>query len=102
MVATDEADQMLLSFTADGTIPITHWLRVENLREDFTDFVRQLRPLSLDESRTIVEIETKKPMPYDHDFTKVFTDEQLRRLYSSNPVWAEVESRIYGDLVTGN
>ena len=90
---------MLDSFTADGTIEITHWLRVESLRADFTRFVQLLRPLTADEIHNVSNVETKQPMPYDHDYSSLFSRDQLKRLYETNPRWAEVELAVYGSLV---
>ena len=36
---------------------------------------------------------------YDHDVANWFTAEQVRLLYRNNPLWAEVERGVYGDVV---
>ena len=36
---------------------------------------------------------------YERDLSRRFTARQLGRLYERNPAWAEIERRIYGDVL---
>ena len=37
-------------------------------------------------------------LEYDHEVEHWFTPEQVRLMYSNNPVWASLEQRLYGGL----
>lgn len=99
-VATSgRADRQLLRYAVDGELRIDVWLRLEHLRDDFRAFVSRFRPLSGDEEARLGTAAPKKNVAsYDHDVTHFFTREQIERLYATNPVWASVEERVYGDL----
>lgn len=90
------ADEMIANFTDRGRLKVPMWLRMEHLRQDFLGFVRTLRPVTASEERAILTVRTKPPIWYDHNIVNYFSDEHLRRMYSSNPRWAEVEERAYG------
>jgi hypothetical protein len=91
-------ERMINNHTDRGRLPIARWLRMENLREDFLDWVSTLRPLTDDEVRAIRTVPTKPPMPYDHDPEAFFSAEQIETLYRVSPTWARYELEVYGDL----
>ncbi|GJM45044.1 MAG: hypothetical protein DHS20C21_18860 [Gemmatimonadota bacterium] len=93
------AERELRMHTADGTLPIHRWLRMENLREDFLEFVRTIRQPTPAEIDAIRSVPTKPPMPYDHDPHTFFSPEQIAQLYEASPTWARYEREVYGDLL---
>ncbi len=95
----DRLERAVAAFTVNGTLPIHRWLRMENLRDDFIDFVETIRPLTSDEIERISTVETKKPMNYNHDVHDFFGADQLRTLYSVNPLWSRFEREVYGNLL---
>lgn len=98
-IAAGVPDRTLGRFTAQGELHISRWLRMEALREDFLDFVWELRDLTDDEVRAIREVPTKAPMNYDHDPMNFFSKAQIEQLYARNPQWAEAEEKVYGALM---
>jgi hypothetical protein len=74
------------------------WLKMEQLREDFLQFVSTKRSLTDHEVYLVKVWETKAPLPYDHDVSKFFSNDDVRTLYRNNPVWAEMERQVYGAL----
>ncbi len=78
------------------------WLRMEELREDFLDFVSDLRPVTETEREAVLSAETKRPARYDHDVSAFFRPDQIDDLYRSSPRWARAELEVYGDLPIPN
>jgi hypothetical protein len=91
-------EQMIRNHTANGCLDIDRWLRMENLREDFVDLVKTIRPVTVAERAEILSVTTKPPMDYDHDPFSFFTREQVVRLYENSPMWAAYEAEVYGNL----
>jgi hypothetical protein len=91
-------DAYLDFYTDGGKITITHWLRMEWLREDLIAFVRTFREVTPKEEVDIRKMPTKPPLAYDHDFALYFGDGLLAELYRRNPQWAALELRLYGGL----
>lgn len=97
-VAFPRPEGMIRNFTDGGQLPIARWLRMEHLRDDFLSFLETLRPVTRAEADRIRSVETKAPMPYDHDPLTYFTSGQIERLYRNNPTWAAYEKVAYGDV----
>ena len=78
--------------------PIKHWVKAENLAEDFD---REFSPhfeLSSGQHRAWLA-ETWNPTPdYNRDPRFHFTKKEIEELYKANPVWAEMETKVYGSL----
>jgi hypothetical protein len=89
------SDTLLNLMTDCGKVRVHRWLRMENLREDFIDFVSALRPLTESERALIRAAGTKEPMPYEHRVDAWFTREQVEALYDRNPVARAVEESVY-------
>jgi hypothetical protein len=43
----------------------------------------------------IFELGRVNALRYDHDVTHWFSDEQMARLYETNPIWASAEREAY-------
>jgi hypothetical protein len=91
-------DRRLAHFTGGGRFTIDRWLRMEHLAEDFTAFVSELTALTEGDRHNIATYPPVNTLEYDHTLEHWFTSEQLRVMYSNNPVWAALEQRLYGDL----
>lgn len=98
VASSGEGDWTLNQYTDHGNIEIGRWLRMENLRDDFIDFVSGLRELTDSEIEEIRTRSTKPRGKYDHNVASFFTPEQVEQLYESNPFWRQVEESVYGDL----
>jgi|RhiMetdeSRZDD1v2_1073273.scaffolds.fasta_scaffold126183_4 hypothetical protein len=94
------ADRRLAHFTDGGRFHIDRWLRLEHLAEDFAGFIAHFADLTDDRRHDIEHYPQVNTLEYDHDLEHWFTPEQVRRMYESNPVWAALEERVYGDLVS--
>ncbi len=91
-------ERMINNHTLRGTLPVRHWLRMEELREDFIDWIWTIRDLSEEEEHSIRTIRTKAPMKYDHDPEIFFSPEQIETLYRESPTWARYEAEVYGSV----
>jgi hypothetical protein len=98
MVNVPRADKRLSILTDDGRYHIDRWIRMEELAEDFTDFISELTDVSAEDRERIASFDSVNVLDYDHDIRHWFTPEQVRLLYRNNPLWASVEERVYGDL----
>jgi hypothetical protein len=99
VASSTRADRLLSRYMVGGRLRVTHWLRMEHLRDDFVAFVSQLRRLSEREREMAMAANPEKRVPvYDHDPAHFFTREQIVRLYENNPLWASTELDVYGDL----
>jgi hypothetical protein len=98
MAERPRGDRRLAHFTDGGRLPIDRWLRMEYLPMDFTAFVSELTDLTDAERRNIANYPPVNVLSYDHEVEHWFTPAQVRLMYASNPVWAAVEERVYGNL----
>jgi hypothetical protein len=92
-------DRRLAHLTDGGRFRIDRWLRMERLGGDFTSFISEFTDLSEDERHNISNYPPVNVLDYDHELEHWFTAEQVRLMYATNPVWAALEERLYGDLV---
>jgi hypothetical protein len=99
MVEIPRADMRLGFLTADGRFPVERWLRMEHLAGDFADFVGELTDVTADDRRRIAGFAPVNALEYDHEVENWFSADQVARMYEVNPAWAEVERRVYGDLL---
>lgn len=86
------ADQMLRSYASE----ITDWVRTEHLDLDLHRAFgwKSVPP------RLVEEHVNANRINYVRDLAFWFTPRDLTRMYEANPIWAELEQRLYGDLVT--
>jgi hypothetical protein len=93
------ADFYIRLYTDDGRLKIDHWLRSESIRPDLAAFLSRHFDLT-DGQRGLIETAgTKRAQSYDHDVCVHFTPRHLQTMYAANPLWAEIERRVYGGLV---
>jgi hypothetical protein len=98
MAETPRGDRRLAHFTGDGRFRIDRWLRAEHLAEDFIAFVSQFTELSDGERHSIAGHPPVNALEYDHEIGHWFTPAQVRLMYETNPAWAALEERLYGNL----
>jgi hypothetical protein len=91
-------DYFIRKWTADGRFRIDHWLRMERLQPDFLEFVGRFTDVTPEQRRLVEGLGLRNSMEYDHDVRNWFTPDQIRRMYERNPLWAEVETSVYGNL----
>jgi hypothetical protein len=99
MVEIPRADMRLGFLTADGRFPVERWLRMEHLADDFADFVGELTDVTAEDRRRIAGFAPVNALEYDHEVENWFSADQVARMYEINPAWAEIERRVYGDLL---
>jgi hypothetical protein len=96
------ADFYLRLYTDEGRLPIAAWLRSEMIRSDLTALLRRYYTLSEAQLQILDAGVTKPQMQYNHDLAKWFSRGQLQTLYAGNPLWTEIERRVYGDTLAEN
>ena len=76
---------------------IDHWIRTENLKEDFVSVFGQFLDMSgVDLSRLSEKINATD---YSRDLGKWYSRRDMARLYRKNPLWAKLERKVYGNLL---
>lgn len=94
MVENPAPDRHLSAYLDGGAIGC--WLRVEHLPDDFLTFVSQYAAVDVDRERAVRELPRTNAMSYDRNISHWFSEDQILRLYANNPLWAEIERRVYG------
>jgi hypothetical protein len=93
------AQSMIAQFTADGRIVPDRWIRQEHLLDDLLGFVSELTRVSWWKRRKAARMGVVNTIDYDHETSRWLTEQQIRTLYESNPLWADMERRVYGNLL---
>ena len=89
-------EDQIIRMTAAGKNHVTHYIRMERLRDDLTDVLARYFPLT-DEQRALIQTaQTQPPLSYDHDIGQYFTAEDIAELYRQSPHWTRHEKRAYG------
>jgi hypothetical protein len=94
MAGSRDPDRHLETFLRGGEI--SHWIRVEQLKQDFLGFISQYTNVTDDRRIAVEELPRFNTANYDRDISHWFTDSQVALMYENNPLWAEVETRVYG------
>lgn len=95
-----DADDLLRWMTDHGRFQVGRWLRTECLEQDVLELLDELGELDDEVRRAVTSVGRVNEGRYSPELLREFTREQLTRLYSLNPVWAGLERRLYGRLVT--
>jgi hypothetical protein len=94
----DETDpDHLLRWMTGPELPVERWLRAEELAADVEALLREAG-VGARQARTAVESVPWAGNAYDHDVSRVFTAEQISRMYERNPGWAAAEIEAYGEV----
>jgi hypothetical protein len=91
-------DNRLALYTDDGRFEIGEWLRMEHLAEDFVAFAAGLTDVSDEQRSRVFQLPPVNTHDYDHEVESWFTPDQIELMYGRNPVWAQLEKRLYGGL----
>lgn len=97
MVANTGPDDMLRWMTDADRLSVDRWLRTECLAEDVAALLDDLGLLD-DAARRAIAAVPFVAKAYDHDPANTFTPANMRRIYETNPGWAAIEERVYGDV----
>ena len=89
-------DSRLALFTDNGRLHIDRWLRMEELAEDFLEFISGLTEVSDDARAKVNDLAPVNALRYDHEIGHWFSQEQIETMYEHNPTWAELERVLYG------
>jgi hypothetical protein len=95
---SDFPDNRLALYTDGERFPIDRWLRMEQLGDDFLEFVSEMTPVTPAQRQAVLRQPAVNSHEYDHELASWFTPEQIERMYERNPVWAGIEEDLYGEL----
>jgi hypothetical protein len=94
MARSHEADKHLSRYLAGGEIE--HWLRIEQLKEDFAEFISNYAEVTERHHRALDALVPENTAAYDRHLDHWFSPTHLELMYESNPLWARVEQQVYG------
>lgn len=97
MASSTLPDERLGGFV-NGEFAVERWLRAEHIVDDFLAFAADFTELSDETSDRIRNMGRINFNVYNRSLDNWFTPDQVRELYACNPLWSEVEERVYGDL----
>jgi hypothetical protein len=97
---SDFPDDRLRLFTGDGRLAIDAWIRMEHLVEDFLAFISRHTSVSAERREAARRLPMVNAHEYEHDLAEWFTADQIARMYERNSLWASLEERLYGNLVS--
>jgi hypothetical protein len=93
-----DADDLLRWMTDHGRFEVRRWLRAECLTDDVLALLEELGELSPQARSAVMAVGRVNAGDYPRELPAGASAQQLARLYSLNPVWADVERRVYGSL----
>jgi hypothetical protein len=91
-----KADWYAKSYTA---VPVTRWIRTENLAKDFIDTFSTYTDLSAMNVADMIRRTNVTAIPYIPEVAFHFSRQDLEGLYASNPIWTNIERSVYGNLL---
>lgn len=92
-------DHTLACHLQGGKHTPAHVITSENLRRDLLDTLKHYYRFNKEQRQIIFKARTKKRNPYLPNVRIYLTEEEIRQLYLSNPVWTDLERQVYGDLM---
>lgn len=99
MAASRRPDRVINNYTQHGEYAISHWLRMENLPNDFLAFVGTRREVTDEELSGVTGTERVNEMAYDRNLHHWFSSAHIELMYDRNPRWRELEEDLYGDTL---
>lgn len=93
-----DPDDLLRWMTDHGRFRVQRWLRAEHIQEDVLALLDELGELQEDTRQAVAAVGRVNEGDYRHDLVREVTSAQLARLYQLNPVWTDIERRVYGQL----
>ncbi|MBI2481673.1 MAG: hypothetical protein HYV60_24415 [Planctomycetia bacterium] len=85
-------------YTDEGQLKIDRWLRCEHLRADLAAYLARHFELSDEQKALLESASTKSRLSYRHEVGAFLQPDQVRELYDNNPLWADIEREVYGQL----
>jgi hypothetical protein len=95
-----DADDLLRWMTDHGRFRVDRWLRAEHLADDVLALLGALDQLTPAAREGVLAVGRVNEGGYPREMEREFTREQIARLYTLNPTWAEIERQVYGGLPT--
>jgi hypothetical protein len=100
MTAKTDADDLLRWMTDHGRFAVDRWLRAECLQEDVLALLGELGELTPVARAVVLGVGRVNEGDYPRELERGnLTAARIARLYALNPVWAQIERRVYGGLV---
>jgi hypothetical protein len=93
-----DADDLLRWMTDHGRFAVDRWLRAECLEEDVLTLLQDLGELTPVARTAVLGVGRVNEGGYSRELEGDFTAAQIARLYALNPVWGQIERRVYGAL----
>ncbi|MEH6515134.1 MAG: hypothetical protein V7742_00530 [Halioglobus sp.] len=90
----NSADNLLRHYQARK---VGHWIRTEHLKEDFVSVFGRYLDLAGKDLSALTE--KTNSTDYARDLGKWYSRREMARLYDTNPLWAKLERRVYGNLL---
>ena len=91
-------DTRIELYTDGGRFQIERWIRAEHLDEDFVDFISSFTDVTEERRQQVADLGPVNAHEYDHEIESWFGSDLVERMYERNPVWSELEQRVYGGL----
>lgn len=92
------ADLHLIDITGQEEYSVDKWFRLESLKDDFLDFIRTETHVSHRKRRRIRLAPSSNTQHYRRDIDYWFDAESVEQMYQANPIWASIETKVYGDI----
>jgi len=92
-------DKLLACHLKGGRHTPKKILKSETLRDDVYTMMQEYYSLSHIQRNAIRSTVTKRRNEYDSNIGLYLTEDEIRELYRTNPVWTEMEREVYGDLM---
>ena len=89
------AENELKKHTKNGKSPVQYYIRSEHLRDDLANVLSNYYDLTDEQREIISKAKTKPTMTYCRDLNYYFTDDMIKALYDSSPLWSEAEKIAY-------
>ena len=100
MAESTDPDDMLRWLTGGEDFKVDRWLRTEFLERDVLALLDEVGVLTAEVGDRVSAVGRVSEQAYERELGRRFSGEQIRRMYERNPGWAEVERRVYGDLLS--
>lgn len=94
-VKQEKIDHILEKFMSGN---IDHWLRTENLADDFIKLFSNFFHISFLQRSIIRRTRSNRCKYYPFNRRDFFSKDEIAEMYRNCPLWASIEKKIYGNL----